>query len=61
MRCARVRVRVTIELEIFATDRLTGTVTYDGQVEPVPFDGWLDLMRLLELITQFARARPPTE
>lgn len=52
---------LTLDLDTSATDRLSGTVTHDGQAEPVPFDGWLDLMRLLELIAQFARARPPTE
>jgi hypothetical protein len=43
-------VRVTLDLDTSATDRPTGTLTHEGKGEPVAFDGWLDLMRLLEPI-----------
>jgi hypothetical protein len=45
------RVRVTLDLNGSATERLTGFVSYDEGAEPVAFDGWLELMRLLESIT----------
>jgi hypothetical protein len=38
--------------------RITGTLTNEGNVEAVPFYGWLELMRLLESST--AARRPDT-
>jgi hypothetical protein len=47
-------VRVTLDLDTTESDRPSGTLTCDGQVEPLAFDGWLDLMRLLEITTTAA-------
>jgi hypothetical protein len=43
-------VRVILDLDSSATDRPTGTLIHDGKPESASFDGWLDLMRLLEPI-----------
>ena len=42
--------RVILDLDSSATDRPTGTLIHEGKAEPATFDGWLDLMRLLEPI-----------
>jgi len=39
---------VTLELGDSAPDRPTGWVRVEGQRELLAFDGWLDLMRLIE-------------
>jgi hypothetical protein len=48
--------RVTLDLDPAESDRPCGILTCDGEVEPLAFDGWLDLMRLLEVITTAARS-----
>jgi hypothetical protein len=51
-------VRVTLDVHLPAAGRLAGSISYDGGGSPVAFDGWLELMRLLESIT--AGELPPT-
>jgi hypothetical protein len=53
--------RVTLDLADNSTDRLAGTIKAAGQTQPIAFDGWLDLMRLLESIVQAARTAGPPE
>ena len=52
--------RVTLDLDVSASDRPAGRLILDGQHEPVAFDGWLDLMRVVEslLSTQGPPADP---
>jgi hypothetical protein len=54
-------VRLILDLDTSATDRPTGTLAHEGKAEPVTFDGWLDLMRLLEPIINAGNetGRPP--
>ena len=42
--------RVTLDLLPSATDHVTGTLLTDNASAPMPFDGWLELMRLLEAV-----------
>ena len=42
--------RVILELLPSGTGRVTGTLRTDWANPPVPFDGWLELMRLLEAV-----------
>jgi hypothetical protein len=42
--------RVTLDLLPSATDHVAGTLLTDTARAPVPFDGWLELMRLLEAV-----------
>ncbi len=49
--------RVTLHLVDSAPDHLAGTLTCATRDRPVAFDGWLDLMRLLEAVTADAPSR----
>lgn len=50
---------VTLELSSPAGDRVAGTLVSPGLDKPVLFDGWLDLMRLLEkLMSDYRSAQP---
>jgi hypothetical protein len=40
--------RVTLDLDVSAPDRPTGRLSLDGQADSIAFDGWLDLMRVIE-------------
>jgi len=42
--------RVILDLLPSPADRVTGTLITEGAGAPVPFDGWLELMRLLETV-----------
>jgi hypothetical protein len=44
------RVRVSLDLLPTPAARVAGTLTSERDDAPIPFDGWLDLMRLLEAI-----------
>ena len=39
-------------------DRVTGTLITEGASAPVPFDGWLELMRLLETVRSDPSSSP---
>lgn len=40
--------RYIIELEQTPDERVEGTLRRDGELEPVPFSGWTELLSLLE-------------
>lgn len=52
--------RVTLDLNGASTSRVSGTFTSDHQHTPTPFDGWLDLMRLLESAATEVSSSPAT-
>jgi hypothetical protein len=40
--------RVTLDLDVSAPDRPMGRLSLDGHGDSIAFDGWLDLMRVVE-------------
>jgi len=53
--------RVILDLSPSASDHVVGTVSCDQFAAPMPFEGWLDLMRLLETITTEPDPRSPLD
>jgi len=49
--------RVVLEVAAPAEGRLEGTASWADQPEPVPFGGVLELLRLLEAVTEAGEAR----